>query len=58
MDRTLNILYETSEYEDYEAFVKAKDRIIGKAHNNKGIGTLSEKTLHAILKLKRCVEIQ
>ena len=52
MDRTLNnILYETSEYEDYEAFVKAKDRIIGKAHNNKGIGTLSEKTLHAVLKL-------
>ena len=52
MDRTLNnILYETSEYEDYEAFVNAKDKIIGKAHNNKGIGTLSEKTLHAVLKL-------
>lgn len=46
-----NILYETSEYEDYEAFVNAKDKIIGKAHNNKGIGTLSEKTLHAVLKL-------
>lgn len=52
MDRTLNnILYETSEYEDYEAFVNAKDKIIGKAHNNKGIGTLLEKTLHAVLKL-------
>lgn len=52
MDRTLNnILYETSEYEDYEAFVNAKDKIIGKAHNNNGIGTLSEKTLHAVLKL-------
>lgn len=52
MDRTLNnILYETSEYEDYEAFANAKDKIIGKAHNNKGIGTLSEKTLHAVLKL-------
>ena len=52
MDRTLNnILYETSEYEDYEAFVNAKDKIIGMAHNNKGIGTLSEKTLHAVLKL-------
>lgn len=52
MDRTLNnILYETSEYEDYKAFVNAKDKIIGKAHNNKGIGTLSEKTLHAVLKL-------
>lgn len=52
MDRTLNnILYETSEYEDYEAFVNAKDKIIGKTHNNKGIGTLSEKTLHAVLKL-------
>ena len=52
MDRILNnILYETSEYEDYEAFVNAKDKIIGKAHNNKGIGTLSEKTLHAVLKL-------
>ena len=52
LDRTLNnILYETSEYEDYEAFVNAKDKIIGKAHNNKGIGTLSEKTLHAVLKL-------
>lgn len=31
--------------------INAKDKIIGKAHNNKGIGTLSEKTLHAVLKL-------
>lgn len=37
MDRTLNnILYETSEYEDYEAFVNAKDKIIGKHIITKG----------------------
>ena len=34
MDRTLNnILYEHLEYEDYEAFVNAEEKIIGKAHN-------------------------
>jgi len=36
MDRTLNILYETSEYEDYEDFVKAKDRIIARHIITKG----------------------
>lgn len=38
------------EYIDYNAFNEARERIIGKAHNDKGIGTLSEKTLHAVLK--------
>ena len=37
-------------YIDYNAFNEARERIIGKAHNDKGIGTLSEKTLHAVLK--------
>jgi len=38
------------EYIDNEAFESAKEKIIGKVHNNKGIGTLSEKTVHAIMK--------
>ena len=39
-----------AEYIDNEAFEIAKEKIIGKLHNNKGIGTLSEKTVHAIMK--------
>jgi len=34
-----------------QAFDAAKEKIIGKSHNDKGIGTLSEKTLHAVLKM-------
>lgn len=40
---------ETSYYEQ-ERFETAKNRIIGRSHNDKGIGTLSEKTVHAVLK--------
>lgn len=38
------------EYYDHERFLVARDKIIGKSHNDKGIGTLSEKTVHAVLK--------
>lgn len=37
-------------YYEHESFQIAKDKIIGKSHNHKGIGTLSEKTVHAVLK--------
>lgn len=50
--KELNIEYSSynEEYIDKEAFETAKNKIIGKAHNNKGIGTLSEKTVHAVVK--------
>ena len=38
------------EYIDYDEFNIARKKILGTAHNDKGIGTLSEKTLHAVLK--------
>lgn len=38
------------EYLNHAAFEEAKSRIIGKSHNDRGIGTLSEKTVHAIVK--------
>lgn len=38
------------EFIDNTAFEIAKNKIIGKLHNDKGIGTLSEKMLHAIMK--------
>lgn len=38
------------EYIDNERFLAAKDRVVGKNHNNMGIGTLSEKNIHSILK--------
>lgn len=38
------------EYIDYDEFNIAREKILGKVHNDKGIGTLSEKTLHAVLK--------
>lgn len=41
---------EVPEYIHQEDFLVAKDKIIGKAHNTQGIGTLSEKTVHAVLK--------
>ncbi len=41
---------ENTEYIDYDEFNTARDKIIGRLHNDKGIGTLSEKTLHAVLK--------
>ena len=38
------------EYIENERFNAAKEKIIGKKHNDKGIGTLSEKTVHGVLK--------
>lgn len=35
---------------DRQAFLDACDRIVGNRRNKKGIGTLSEKTMHAVLK--------
>jgi len=50
--KKLNSEYSTyiHEYIDNEAFESAKEKIVGKVHNHKGIGTLSEKTVHAIMK--------
>lgn len=42
-DEIIEYLYE-------DRFLEARNRIIGKEHNKSGIGTLSEKTTHAILK--------
>ncbi len=39
-----------TEYYDHAAFLAARDKITGKKHNDKGIGTLSEKTVHGVLK--------
>lgn len=39
------------EYIDSHAFEEAKNKIIGRSHSDKGIGTLAEKTLHAVLKM-------
>lgn len=39
------------EYINQQQFEAAKLKIVGKKHNDKGIGTLSEKTVHAVLKL-------
>ena len=44
------ITTDVSEYIRYNEFIVARDKIIGKKHNNKGIGTLSEKTVHGVLK--------
>ena len=41
------------EYIENERFNAAKEKIIGKKHNDKGIGTLSEKTVHGVLKPMR-----
>lgn len=38
-------------YIEHKRFVEAGSKIIGKRHDDKGIGTLSEKTVHAVLKL-------
>ena len=35
---------------DANAFENAKEKIVGKFHNDKGIGTLKEKSIHGILK--------
>lgn len=37
-------------YIEHERFTDAKKTIVGKIHNDKGIGTLSEKTVHGVLK--------
>jgi len=39
-----------NDYIDYANFQTALNKIVGKKHNDKGIGTLSEKTLHGVLK--------
>lgn len=38
------------DYIEHDRFLKAREAIIGKVHNDKGIGTLSEKTVHGVLK--------
>lgn len=43
-------IMDTSEYIRHDEFIKACDKIIGKKHDDKGIGTLSEKTVHGVLK--------
>lgn len=37
-------------YIDNERFLAAKDRVIGQSRSSMGIGTLSEKTVHSVLK--------
>lgn len=51
LENTLKSDIRENEYIRHKEFEDAREKIIGKAHNNKGIGTLSEKTLHAVLKL-------
>lgn len=41
---------EIIEYLYEPEFNRAKEKVVGKSHNDKGIGTLSEKTVHAVLK--------
>lgn len=38
------------DYIDEQAFEQARERIVGRLHNDKGIGTLREKSVHGILK--------
>lgn len=40
----------SNDYIEHERFLAAKDKIVGKSHNDMGIGTLSEKTVHGVLK--------
>lgn len=48
---TADIFADFSEkYVDYEAFLAAKERVIGRKHKYTAIGTLSEKTIHSVLK--------
>ena len=49
--------------EDEVLFHKVCERVIGNEYNKKGIGTLSEKTVHAVLKhylvpIEQCHEIK
>ena len=37
-------------YIENDRFIEARKMIIGKAHNDKGIGTLSEKAVHGVMK--------
>lgn len=37
-------------YIEHERFLAAREKIVGKRHDDKGIGTLSEKTVHGVLK--------
>ncbi len=38
------------QYVDHERFLRARDKIVGKSHDDKGIGTLAEKSVHGVLK--------
>lgn len=38
------------EYIQQERFLKAKEAVLSAERHNKGIGTLSEKTVHSVLK--------
>lgn len=38
------------QYIEHKRFMTAREKIVGKLHNDKGIGTLSEKTVHGVLK--------
>lgn len=53
-NRTLEVKIEYEgyfeEHIDNDAFAVAREKIIGQSHNDKGIGTISEKTVHAIMK--------
>ncbi len=37
-------------YIEHDRFLEAWNKIVGKAHNDKGIGTLAEKSVHGVLK--------
>lgn len=39
-----------ADYIEHDRLIEAKQTIVGKVHNDKGIGTLSEKTVHGVLK--------
>lgn len=41
---------EDTKYIDHDNFLKACDKIVGKKHDDKGIGTYSEKSVHGVLK--------
>ncbi|MBQ4283034.1 MAG: hypothetical protein IJB96_03800 [Lachnospira sp.] len=38
------------QYIEHERFLAARDKIVGKRHDDKGIGTLAEKSVHGVLK--------
>ncbi len=38
------------QYIEHERFLEAREKIVGKKHDDKGIGTLAEKSVHGVLK--------